>query len=133
MSLTDLVMCRVCQQPQPGSNFEVCRRIGDRVYRRKTCSTCKVAAQRARRAKLREWVDTFKKTHACVRCGFSDYRALQFHHRSDERTDFNIGDMVHLGYSIETIQAEIAKCYVLCANCHHIEHHCEMDEAAAAD
>jgi hypothetical protein len=90
------------------------------------CSACKVAAQRVRRGQLRVWVDEFKKTLACVRCGFNDYRALQFHHPDGVKKDFGIGDAVRLGRSVEVIKAEIAKCYCLCANCHHIEHHCEM-------
>lgn len=131
MPPTAMVECRVCRQAKPEGEFEVARRIGDRAYRRRTCGPCKTAAQRTRRQELRRWVDAHKKTLACVRCGFNDYRALQFHHRADARKDFNIGDMVRLGCSIEVIKAEIAKCYVLCANCHHIEHHCEMEAANA--
>ena len=133
MPTTDLVVCRVCQQPKPANTFEVCRRIGDRVYRRKMCSACKVVAQRSRRAQLRVWLEGYKKTLVCVRCGFSDFRALHFHHRDDEGKDFNVGDMARVGYSIEAIKAEIAKCDVLCANCHNIEHYDEMAAARAGD
>ena len=64
-----------------------------------------------------EW----KQTLSCSRCGFDDPRALHFHHH-DGNKEANIADLVSCGASMETIQKEAAKCIVLCANCHAIEH-----------
>ena len=60
-----------------------------------------------------------------MRCGFSDYRALEFHHDGDRGKDFNNSDMIRSGFARETILREIAKCVVLCSNCHQIEHYGE--------
>jgi len=58
-----------------------------------------------------------------VRCGFSDYRALEFHHPEHDDQDFNVADMIRSGLSAESIRREIEKCIVLCSNCHQIEHY----------
>jgi hypothetical protein len=76
-----------------------------------------------RRAKLREWLNEVKRAGVCVRCGFADHRALHYHHRDDATKVFNIGDSVRVGLSLAQIKAEVAKCDLLCANRHRIEHH----------
>ncbi len=55
-------------------------------------------------------------THPCIDCGEADAVCLEFDHvRGPKRG--NIGTMLG-DHSWETIEAEIAKCEVRCANCH---------------
>lgn len=68
-------------------------------------------------------MDGYKESLSCERCGFSDFRALEFHHSNHNEKDFNVADMIRSGSSIETILREIEKCEVLCSNCHQIEHY----------
>lgn len=64
----------------------------------------------------RNYVWEYLSSHPCVECGEADPVVLEFHHRSGK--DKAISEMVAAGFSIATIQAEIDKCDVLCANCH---------------
>ncbi len=73
-------------------------------------------------------LDDYKKTLACERCGFADYRALEFHHDDRHEKDFNVADMIRSDLSIEAIEREIKKCVVLCSNCHQIEHYEERGQ-----
>lgn len=59
---------------------------------------------------------------ACKRCGFEDERALVFHHRDPRAKAFGFGTSVGCGKSMAALRAEAAKCDLLCANCHAIEH-----------
>lgn len=76
--------------------------------------------QRKQRAK--EWLATFR--FACCRCGEDHPGVLDFHHRNPEEKDFPIGYYVNSLRSRTRVLAEIAKCDVLCANCHR-KHHWE--------
>jgi hypothetical protein len=69
-----------------------------------------------KRDAAREDVYEYLSTHPCTSCGESDPRVLEFHHVGDkERT---VSFLVLGGYTIKKIQAEIARCTVLCSNCH---------------
>lgn len=57
--------------------------------------------------------------HPCVDCGDTDVCVLEFDHVRGKKSG-NISWMVGKGFSWATIEAEIAKCEVRCANCHHI-------------
>lgn len=72
----------------------------------------------------REFIDSFKTK--CNRCGFSDKRALVFHHINPEQKDFQISQMINK-CGIERLKKEIEKCEVICSNCHLIEHHPNQD------
>jgi hypothetical protein len=115
--------CRKCGTVHPNSHYPIDKRTGRKVYRRRICNRCKGAGQAARRKVIRAWVDGYKAAGACKRCGFSDPRALDFHHRDDTTKIFNVGDAVRIGYGLAEIQSEVAKCDLVCANCHRIEHH----------
>lgn len=75
----------------------------------------RIASQKSNR----EYVDSFKTQ--CERCGYSDKRALQFHHATGTK-EKAVATLAIAGYSKKRIAAEISKCIVLCANCHQIEH-----------
>jgi len=75
-----------------------------------------------RRRELRAFIDSLKKGRSCP-CGFSDYRALVFHHRSKTGKDLHLGEAVCHGWSKDRILREVRKCVILCANCHTIRHH----------
>ncbi len=82
----------------------------------------KVEYGRKRRQAKVEWYKEIKKTLFCNRCNFSDHRALQFHHIDPKTKVQQISYMIsHSNYSKATILQEIAKCEVLCGNCHLIE------------
>lgn len=75
---------------------------------------------RARREKLRE-ENTYKVVeyllqHPCVDCKEPDPIVLDFDHLRDKAREISI--MVQKGISWTTIKKEIAKCDVVCSNCH---------------
>lgn len=53
--------------------------------------------------------------HPCVDCGESDLVVLQFDHQGDKAA--NVSTLITRA-SAERLLAEIAKCHVVCANCH---------------
>jgi len=78
------------------------------------------------RASNRRFMDTLKVRLGCAECGYNAHpRALQFDH-IDPKTKYRTksGRLVHpsdmVGLSQHTIIAEVAKCRVLCSNCHAI-------------
>jgi len=80
----------------------------------------------------REFINKYKLDHGCERCGFNDHpAALQLDH-IDPSTKFRNGNgnLVHpsqmTNYSLQVIRVELAKCRVLCANCHMIYTHTEQ-------
>lgn len=56
------------------------------------------------------------RTNPCVDCGEQDPTVLDFDHLRDKRLE--VTRMAIQGFSLATIQAEIEKCVIRCANCH---------------
>jgi hypothetical protein len=78
-------------------------------------NTKKIARYRSRG---RDFLSRFKVAAGCKDCGYNDKsEALDFDHVRGEK-EFDISQRVH--YPISRIKAEIAKCEVVCANCHRI-------------
>jgi hypothetical protein len=76
-----------------------------------------------RKERLWEFYNQLKAALECTHCGENHPATLQFHHRDPQKKEFNIAQAFREGYSIERIEKEIAKCTVLCANCHAKEHY----------
>jgi hypothetical protein len=66
-----------------------------------------------------EWLDAYLSDKACVDCGITDRRVLQFDHRDRATKVANLSNMSY-SYGLDAIMAEVAKCDVRCANCHMI-------------
>jgi hypothetical protein len=76
------------------------------------------AYQRATNTRGRQRLHVLKNK-PCVDCGgkFPPY-IMHFHHRNPSTKTYNVGSMVNR--KLSDIEAEIAKCDLLCANCHGI-------------
>ena len=82
----------------------------------------KIAWQQRRREALRAWLHELKATLQCERCSESAPECLHFHHADPTTKELDISSAIVNGWSKERILAEIAKCRVLCANCHLKQH-----------
>lgn len=75
----------------------------------------------------RDWLKSIK-AKPCADCGVSyPYYVMDFDHREDKA--FNIG--AGRGRSLSSLEAEVAKCDVVCSNCHRERTHGPLKEISA--
>lgn len=70
------------------------------------------------RGEFRQNMLEYLKDKACVVCGESDMRVLEFDHIDPSNKIFSISQAVKYGYRWHKVMDEIQKCRILCANCH---------------
>lgn len=96
-----------------------CKRIYDREYHARRSPEArqrKLSLQADRVVEARQFIWDYLKDHPCVSCGESDPVVLEFDHIDRSEKFMAVAELAT--YSLETISKEIAKCRVLCANCH---------------
>jgi hypothetical protein len=97
-----------------------------RAYRRKwyalNSRTEKDHVKR-RKLEIKKWLENYKKNLRCANCSENHPATIDFHHREMSKKDEGIAYLTAYGYSIDRIKEEIAKCDVLCANCHRKVHY----------
>lgn len=96
------------------------------------CKLCMILWNRARAAEHVRFIRAIKESTPCMDCGhkFPSY-VMDFDHRPDEIKCGDISKMIYSSRPLETILAEIAKCDLVCGNCHRIRTR-KRDEAAKA-
>lgn len=73
---------------------------------------------RVNRAKLRMYVAQIKESTPCTDCGkYYPHYVMDFDHLSDK--DGLIVDFIRR-YNLKALDNEIAKCEIVCSNCHRI-------------
>jgi hypothetical protein len=72
----------------------------------------------ARRHALTEWLVELKSSLQCRDCGIDHPGCLVFHHLDRSTKDIELANAVRRGWGRTRILSEIAKCVVLCSNCH---------------
>jgi len=78
---------------------------------------------------LKKRLSEIKEASGCVDCGVNNPILLDFDHLKDKK--YNISRMIHDGFSWAAIKKEIAKCEVVCANCHRIRTHNRLTKKIA--
>lgn len=73
-------------------------------------------------ARNKDYWRSYLKDKSCLHCGFNNPVALDFHHLDPKDKKNSVAVLKNNSYSIETIEKEMSKCIILCANCHRIEH-----------
>ena len=88
-------------------------------YKTKSKESIQRARERTKvaREQGRKFVWDYLSTHPCVDCGECNPVVLEFDHVKGIKVA-SISSLVAMGHSIPTIQKEIEKCEVRCANCH---------------
>lgn len=113
--------CKYCNKNYSLDRFSIAAIINGKVYRRHKCTNCKVKDQRNRKKRLSLWIQEYKKQQKCIQCNNNDFRVLQFDHLGNKM--FNLGEASKRGMALAKIKKEIAKCQILCANCHSIKNY----------
>ena len=122
--------CFRCKINKPENEFHKNKAAGDGLYtyckvchnsimkkwQKENKELCNTTRKRAY-IKKRKFVTDYKKKSKCCKCGEGHLSCLVFHHRNPKEKDFYIGCSI-MGKGMKTIINEIAKCDVLCANCH---------------
>jgi hypothetical protein len=79
----------------------------------------KKEVHQARALERRQVIAAYKVTQGCIDCGYNkDARALEFDHRPGTKKNRTVASSMYASW--EYIWAEIAKCDVVCCNCHAI-------------
>ena len=69
------------------------------------------------REKAYAWLFQYFREHPCIDCGETNPIVLEFDHRDGEKKECAVSSLLN-GYRRLTVEQEIAKCDVRCANCH---------------
>ena len=71
-----------------------------------------------RRAEIRQWLRNYKSLMCCKKCNENHVACLEFHHRDPKQKEVNVAAVINKCWCIARIEKEVAKCIVLCSNCH---------------
>jgi hypothetical protein len=82
----------------------------------------RIKRSREQKRKIREWYRAYKSTLQCVDCGQDHPATLEFHHLDPALKDVEVSRLIEESTSLRRLKDEMAKCVVLCANCHRIRH-----------
>lgn len=85
---------------------------------------------RVKRSKrdIKDKFAAYKTTLSCTKCGQNHPATLDFHHVEYHPNNKKVFKLVSDGHWWKRIEEELAKCIVLCANCHRIHHHEEREK-----
>lgn len=83
----------------------------------------KAEIQRKQRAELRRWFEEeILPKVSCQQCGENHPACMDFHHRNPAEKDKSVSYMLKKKFSKQRTLNEMAKCDVLCSNCHRKYH-----------
>ena len=117
-------VCKICdrermQRKRENPAFKAQEAAKARRYRERHPEKYRMAWEKQHEKKRQILLDA--RIGGCIVCGETHSACLDFHHRNG-KTD-KLGDIGRIRrFSTERLLAEIAKCDVLCANCHRKHH-----------
>lgn len=97
-------------------------------YYAKNKKACKLRAKewnrknrRRKYMKYKEWLDALRGNTPCMDCGrLFPPVCMDFDHRPGEIKKACVASLMRSGVSRATVEAEVAKCDLVCSNCHRI-------------
>lgn len=127
--------CAACGESKPEEEFYF--QVKTTGKRHSKCKACKSAAAKARWAsgsetqsnyaskarrvaRAHDYIWNLFKESKCFDCGERNPIVFEFDHLDPETKFADIAKMISSNYGLEAIKREIAKCDIVCANCHKI-------------
>lgn len=112
--------CRHCGKDRPTGAFAAYG-VGPYRYRKKQCNSCRAVSDKRGPAKARRLeVVTKAREVPCADCGGRfPVVCMDFDHLPGQAKSFNISTWYRWVTDLD-LAAEIAKCAVVCANCHRV-------------
>lgn len=98
-----------------------CNKIRSRKYyldNRESHIKVIAARKNKSRQQTHNYICNYLSQHPCKDCGETNILVLEFDHQKDKKD--NISTLVQNNNSLKRIKEEIAKCEVVCSNCHKI-------------
>jgi hypothetical protein len=76
--------------------------------------------QRAKESNKRyvQWFKEIKNSLVCTKCGENRPACIEFHHPEHSKKETTVATMIRKQWSRKRVLEEIAKCEILCSNCH---------------
>ncbi len=125
------LLCRTCKRLLPITEFVLSKNA---VRANAHCKECKCKQhkyrvaneigfkeaeakfKRDRKRRIKMWAIE-KLGGKCTKCGLTHHPAVyDFHHLDPKTKEIGIGSMIT--YKISRLEEELAKCILVCANCH---------------
>ena len=125
--------CHKCEEDRLITQFEYVYRNGKKTDRKRSvCQRCRRKGRGTTRSINRKKRLIDLCGGRCVRCsGVFPYFVYDFHHRDDMSKDFTISAIIRTKWDV--ILKEIAKCDLLCSNCHRIVHYQGTSQSGEAE
>ena len=118
-ALRPKIKCLICKTCIPEGRRKFCSNNCACKYKNREdngASSYKSQLIRAKKRKL-ELINLLGGS--CDSCGYcKNYSALAFHHKNPKNKKFNIDSRQCSNRSLEVLLIEVAKCSLLCMNCH---------------
>src|SRR5947208_10979420 len=114
---------RIRYQTDPEYRERVLARNKD--WQRRNRERANAIVQR-HRDKKRAWLMEQKRGKCCEFCGESDPCCLDWHHMDPTEKKFTVSHMWSHSIRQEIVEQEIAKCILICSNCHRRLHRSEI-------
>jgi len=110
--------CSTCKVEKPSKDFIKFARNKSGLHSQ--CTPCRNAtATKSKEAS--KAIILAAKAIPCADCGVQYHScAMDFHHRDPSKKEYHMGRAI--GRRAEVVLKEIAKCDVLCSNCHRMRH-----------
>jgi hypothetical protein len=103
-------ICKICQRLYVNAHYQA----NKEYYSKKA---------RKQDKELLDWYKKYKMGLACEKCGENHPACIDFHHRDSSKKDIEVANAIRKSWCKDRILREIAKCDVLCSNCHRKEHY----------
>ncbi len=133
-----LRFCTACREPKPLDDFhrrgkglqswcKDCRRTHDAAYHQRR-RPLRAAQKRERYEALLAWMRDYKSSRPCADCGGRFHPvAMTFDHLPGTTKRTDVSTLLHSGYR-KLLLDEIAKCELVCANCHAVRTYVRSQE-----